>query len=253
MKKFTTTMVLGLFLVINAKANHYNPQLNLKLYDNAPFTISLDNVNYANPSCKFSTSNISPGNHYITVTKHIINPYGYYGNTCITVFKGYVNLPVNQQLYAQIDHCNTFTVYNQVPLYNNYGDYNSYNNCNERKHNKYDRDDHGRYNNNNDCRKPQNECRGMNMGTFNRLKMMMNNTPFSSSKLKLAKQAIAANGISAEQVEELMKQLDFETDRLNLAKFAYLHTVDKNNSFIVNNAFDFDSSIAQLDRYIAMI
>jgi len=168
----------------------------------------------------------------------------------LNCFKGYVNLPINQELYAQIDHCNTFTVYNQVPMYPDYCDNNPYRDY-DRKHNKYN--NYGRYNNNDDCRKPQNEWRGMNMGTFNKLKMMMDNTPFSSSKLKVAKQAIAANGISAGQVEELMKQLDFETDRLNLAKFAYLHTVDKNNYFIVNNAFDFDSSIAQLDRYIAMI
>lgn len=252
MKKFTTTMVLGLFLAINAKANHYNIQLNLKLYDNAPFTVSIDNVKYTNPSCAFSRSNITPGNHYITVTKHIINPYGYYGNSSITVFKGYVNLPINQQLYAQIDHCNTFTVYNQVSMNNNYCDNNLYKGY-ERKHNKYDNGDYGRGKENNDCINPKYEPRGMSMASFNKLRMMIGNTAFSSTKLNLAKQAITANGILSAQVEELMKQLDFETDRLNLAKFAYLHTVDKNNYFIVNNAFDFDSSIVQLERYIAVI
>ena len=101
MKKLTTTMVLGLFLAINAKANHYNVQLNLKLYDNAPFTLSIDNVKYTNPSCAFSTSNITPGNHYITVTKHIINPYGYYGNSSITVFKLHMSSIFRLSEYTQ--------------------------------------------------------------------------------------------------------------------------------------------------------
>lgn len=34
-------MVLGLFLAINAKANHYNVQLNLKLYDNALIMLNI--------------------------------------------------------------------------------------------------------------------------------------------------------------------------------------------------------------------
>lgn len=135
---------------------------------------------------------------------------------------------------------------------NNYCDNNLYKGY-ERKHNKYDNGDYGRGKENNDCINPKYERRGMSMASFNKLRMMIGNTAFLSTKLNLAKQAITANGILSAQVEELMKQLDFETDRLNLAKFAYLHTVDKNNYFIVNNAFDFDSSIVQLERYIAMI
>jgi hypothetical protein len=47
-----------------------------------------------------------------------------------------------------------------------------------------------------------------------------------------------------------MSLFNFESSRLEFAKFAYGYTYDLGNYFIVNDAFNFESSISELDRYI---
>jgi hypothetical protein len=47
-----------------------------------------------------------------------------------------------------------------------------------------------------------------------------------------------------------MKLFSFESSRLEFAKFAYKYTWDINNYFLLNDAFDFESSIDELNKYI---
>jgi hypothetical protein len=44
--------------------------------------------------------------------------------------------------------------------------------------------------------------------------------------------------------------LTFESNRLDLAKFAYRYAADPNNYFMVNKGFTFNSSIDELSEYI---
>ena len=85
---------------------------------------------------------------------------------------------------------------------------------------------------------------------FSSLVRTMNASSFDSSKLAIARQAIRSNYVSAEQIRQLMFLLTFESSRLELAKFAYKQVVDKENYFIVNDAFTFSSSIDELDHYL---
>ena len=43
---------------------------------------------------------------------------------------------------------------------------------------------------------------------------------------------------------------DFEPSKLEIAKFAYEHTFDREKYFVVNEAFSFDNSKTELSRYI---
>ncbi len=73
---------------------------------------------------------------------------------------------------------------------------------------------------------------------------------FSDSKLLLAKQVLDKNCVLSSQVMQIMEQFDFEEDKLEIAKYAYGSTLDVGNYFRVNDAFDFESSIEELDTYI---
>lgn len=86
---------------------------------------------------------------------------------------------------------------------------------------------------------------------FNQLKYAVMSANFDHTRLQIAKQGIAANYTTSAQVLELMQCLDFESNRLKLAKFAYPYTVDQQNYFIVNNGFDFNSSVSSLYNYIS--
>jgi len=48
-----------------------------------------------------------------------------------------------------------------------------------------------------------------------------------------------------------MQAFTFEDTKLQFAKFAYGRTFDIGNYFVVNNAFDFSSSVDELNAFIA--
>lgn len=73
---------------------------------------------------------------------------------------------------------------------------------------------------------------------------------FSDSQVTMAKQFTRGNCLTSEQVKRIMKVFTFEEDRLDFAKFAYDYTFDQNNYYKVNEAFEFELSIEELDEYL---
>jgi len=73
---------------------------------------------------------------------------------------------------------------------------------------------------------------------------------FEENKLQVAKQVFTSNCLTSAQVGEIMRLFSFEDSRLDFAKFAYGHTYDLGNYFMVNDAFTFSSSVDELNEYI---
>jgi hypothetical protein len=73
---------------------------------------------------------------------------------------------------------------------------------------------------------------------------------FDDSRLTIAKQVIGSNCLLSRQVKELMQLFSFEATKLDFAKFAYGYTYDIGNYFLLNDAFGFESSIDDLNKYI---
>ncbi len=78
----------------------------------------------------------------------------------------------------------------------------------------------------------------------------LKNQSFDSDKLSIARQALRNNYFDTYQIREVMSLMDFEKNRVDFAKDAYASCVDKQNYFRVNDAFQFSSSIRELDDYI---
>jgi len=91
----------------------------------------------------------------------------------------------------------------------------------------------------------------MDQATFSNAQQTINNQTFESNKLQVAQQVIGSNCITSAQVAQIMQTFDFEDSRLTFAKFAYGRTFDIGNYFVVNNAFDFSSSVDELNAHIA--
>ncbi len=110
------------------------------------------------------------------------------------------------------------------------------------------------YNSNNQVVSQQtnnNSCEAsfaMSATNFTAAKNTISKQSFDDTKLSTAKQVIKSNCLTAEQIKELMLLFSFEDTRLTLAKFAYNRCVDKNNYFILNDAFTFDSSVEELNK-----
>lgn len=69
------------------------------------------------------------------------------------------------------------------------------------------------------------------------------------AKLTVARQIIDRNCLSSHQVRSIMELFGFEDTKLDFAKFAYDHVVDRQNYHLVNDAFRFSSSVDELNKY----
>lgn len=90
----------------------------------------------------------------------------------------------------------------------------------------------------------------MGSSDFADAKKSISSKSFEDSKITMAKQVIKANCLSTTQVKEIMMLFSFEDTKLDLAKFAYDRTTDPNNYYKLNDAFTFESSIEELDKYV---
>ena len=104
-----------------------------------------------------------------------------------------------------------------------------------------------------DKNKIDEQCRGkvMSKDDFHSLKGSIGNRGFESSNVSILKEALDKNTVSSDQVRELMSFFTFESNKLDVAKYAYKSTCDKNNYFKVFDAFNFDSSVDELKNYIS--
>jgi hypothetical protein len=92
--------------------------------------------------------------------------------------------------------------------------------------------------------------RPMGAHSFDQALESISSKSFESSKLTIAKQIAGSNCLLCKQVKEIMTLFTFESNRLEFAKYAYKYTWDINNYFLLNDAFEFESSIDELNRYI---
>jgi hypothetical protein len=91
----------------------------------------------------------------------------------------------------------------------------------------------------------------MNEENFNDLKSTINNMTFESSNINVLKTALDKNLVSVQQVKELMRYFTFEDNKLEIAKYAYKKTCDKQNYFKVYDSFNYSSSTDELKKYIS--
>jgi hypothetical protein len=90
----------------------------------------------------------------------------------------------------------------------------------------------------------------MSDSDFQDLKKTISSKSLEDSKLSIAKQVTSANCLFSSEVKEIMHLFSFEATRLEFAKFAYRYTFDVGNYYKVNEAFQFESSISELNKYI---
>ena len=90
----------------------------------------------------------------------------------------------------------------------------------------------------------------VNSNRFESMLATIKNQDFASSKKRVAKQIISSNCILTDNLVEILNLFDFESSKLEVAKFAYDYTYDIENYYKINNVFDFESSKEKLDKYL---
>lgn len=146
-----------------------------------------------------------------------------------------VNVNINDPYYNQSSTTTSYTQTTMTSSSGNTGYYNNNNNNNSNNNNS----DHG-------CERAY----AMSSSNFTAAKQTITKQSFDDTKLTTAKQVIKSNCLKAAQIKELMVLFSFEATRLDLAKFAHDRCVDKNNYFLLNDAFQFESSVEELNSAI---
>jgi hypothetical protein len=85
---------------------------------------------------------------------------------------------------------------------------------------------------------------------FNDLTNVVAARSFESSKMSVIKAAMQENYFSTEQVKTLLSMFAFDSNRLELAKYAYAKTIDNNRYYKIYDVFSFESSISDLEDFI---
>ncbi len=238
-------VTLSLFSLISFNVRAFHPassELNIRLHNNSVFNITINNTEYRDFSNNYTITNLAPGRHFVRITRYkaSYNGFSHRYEFPQVVFEGYINVKPKTRIFAHIDNRGRYRVERSLAMHTPGPPAHAAVHNRPRQHNA-----------------PEYQYSyyvpGMNPHTFNMLKNSIASTSFDSSKLNIAKQAIAVNNVTTEQVYELMMMMSFESNKLKLAQFAYHYTVDKGNYFIVHNAFNFNSSSRRLNNHIAQL
>lgn len=85
---------------------------------------------------------------------------------------------------------------------------------------------------------------------FSSMKNSIGSKDWDDTRLAVAKQIIGSNCLTSAQVADVTRLMEWDKARLDIAKFAYGHTYDIGNYYLVNDAFEWESNIEELTEYI---
>ena len=90
----------------------------------------------------------------------------------------------------------------------------------------------------------------MNHRDFDNIRTRIAETTDEYSRIEMAKKLIAKHTLIAKEIKAILVLFESENYKLDFAKFAYDHCLDKNNYLVVNSVFNEANSVTLLDDYI---
>jgi hypothetical protein len=265
-KLYSLILILFISAAAFAAERPRSGRLTISTFDNSDIRVEIDGRRYSSNDNSVRINNINSGYHSVQVfRRQSSGVFG--GNREKLVYSSSINVRPEFQTDILIDRSGRA----QVREY----DLNR-NNRNDRRNNKNDdwdrRNDNARWEDYSDWdnkrpdRNDDNWNRnngsynngGNNNGygrvvsyeTFQSMKQSLRRESFENSRVTMAKQMIDRNSFEAAQVREMLQMFSFESNKLELAKYAYRNTVDRNNFYAVYDVFSFSSSRDELSRYI---
>jgi hypothetical protein len=259
MKKTMTMIVFILALGSQAIAGGLS-ELKIRTNANVSLKVIIDGQVVSHNTSMVEVNSIPFGKHKVQVFQVIKSYNGYQQHA---LFSGEIYLPQNTVTHALIKH-HKFIIEEQFALYTkpNYKKphHTGYGNYYDTKpitwqtqaHNvrpNVGLQHHGHYS------EPIPEVvYPMSAQDFNHLKSAIENQWFSDEKKIVLRQALADDHLlTISQVKNLIELFNFSGDRLEVAKMAYVNTVDRENYFQVYNSLRYNSSVQNLSNYIASL
>ena len=209
-------------------------------------TVELSGVNQYSHDGFFEITQLRPGVHPLRVFKRA-GRHARGRAQHIHIFRGRIVIPQQSDVYARITPRGHLVIDRVVPR----GRKNTHHRQHQRGYD-YSRNGRGQQRDNprGDVDYNRNHQRNAPRANFSIVLRMVDEASFDREKMIIAKQFLRNNTVTSRQVLDLMTLFNFESSRLEIAKFAYDRTIDPHNYFIVNKGFQFRSSKVALNRYI---
>lgn len=241
MKKLIITLALMSVAHLLASAHPNTSELQISLHDGAFFNITIGNQSFNQLQSSYIFAGLHPGRHYLEIVRfeRYFNGRFFVLGGPRVVFADYINIPARKLIVAHIDNRHRFVVTERQSLVRQVVPVHA----------------------------PGHQARihaasrpvhrvvsvpvAMSSSAFASLMATLENTRFERNRLEIARNAIGTSHLRSVQVRDLMSLFSFESNRLELAKFAYRYTIDPENYFLVHNALHFSSSSRELNRFIA--
>lgn len=233
------------YSVILFAQDENNAYLNLSLFDGGNFNAVVDDKDVSKYTHEMEFDNLLSGRHYLKVMRET----SALNKTPEIVFSDFIDLNAGCRYYAVIDEYGKFYVYKKIctTYYKKHNHEQKCNcdcefciNCIFKNKRRYEES------------KQKDDCKHkiMTMRDFNDLKNTVGARSFESTKIEVIKHAVDANYLSAEQVKHLLILLDFESSKVEIARYAYANTCDKKNYFKIYDVFSFETSVSEIEEYI---
>lgn len=252
------TLLAAAFLSLKSFADYRNAQLIINYPDRNNVWVEVDGRRYNDRDGRVTLSNLEPGRHRVEVFEMKIQGDIWKGIIGMRKRKEYIYddviylrpgteliLQINRKGQVQMDE-------RRIGRGRNRNDRDDRDDRDDRRWNDRDRQDDNdrRYDRDYDRNYNRDYNRNvMDNRSFEMLKQALRRENFENSRLDIVKQTIDRNSFSAVQVRELCLLFAFEHNRLALAKYAYAHTVDRQNYHIVYDVFSFRGSRDELADY----
>jgi hypothetical protein len=97
---------------------------------------------------------------------------------------------------------------------------------------------------------PASACRNLlDKYDVDRLLDAMKGRDFESTRLTIAREAVRNGSILSEDLRRVLLAFEFESTRLEFAKFAYENVCDKERFYYIYDVFQLDSNVRELEEY----
>ena len=222
--KLLITAFSFIFCVFTASASGLS-NLTLTIEGNANYKVRLNHQWTSFAGNEFYFDQLRPGNHHIRIVK-ISNRRHAYGQQAVVIYDGIVSLPARADVVMRLNRFGMLQMVSCHTSFQTVGCY-DYSTVNEPL-----------------C------YAAVSDEEFFGIRNIIAQRTFESSRVELAHQLIRGRMFTSAQVASLLEVFSFESSRLEIAKAAYARTVDPMNYYLVYSAFTFDSSIADLNRFI---
>lgn len=258
MQKIILSFILVLFAGLSY-GQRAETMLKIRDGEGRPITCEIDGRKYQKTGRILTVGDLPPGSHRLKVYV-VSKKYSGRGSNARLIYTGRIRTKPQKIYFITIDDYERADIIEDCCIGNdeNWDSERWYRNRSHDRQ-KWEKQDGRDWQggNNQDGFKGQNESRNwnrygnaMSASQLNQLIEQMRDAGFESSRMNIAKQALAQNQIYTDQLVRILKEFSFESSKLELAKHAYPDLLDKENSFQINKVFSFSSSKDDFSRFV---